>query len=821
MKLLNKKIVTLSSVLFGSLLLTACPSGGGSDAPEGKEPNTAAEQGVATLKFSPFTGEFPLPINLLFDLNPATTDFTLNIPSTSPPAVAGNQLDGWSTLAPIVVSSTKDIDPASLAGAVRIFRVCGDPFKAGSPTGTPLGEFIPGVDFSVGVSKTNTKKIIVKPLRPFPDKYDATSVAACPAGAQGNLNKGNTFIVVMTNAIKDTDAGTVAPSDVYKLSKNPKCFYRFASDTDATCPGTTTTGATAEGVALGIANASDSSQQSSENVRRLVNGQEALAAGISGAGPAPLNPADIILSFSYSPVAIDNPDSLTVPAPTPSAKIAGPTTVKFPSTWDVVKGAAAAAGAGQSITLFETGQTVPGGTGRVLVGKVTVPYYLTPPSAANPTAPLTEAWKANKDSSFNSNSTNLTFHNPAPVKTTDLEIPILAVVPATAALDNLPIAILQHGITTNRVAVAAIAEALAGQGIASISIDLPLHGIPPGDSFDFLRSDDPALAPLGLPGERTFDVDYVSNTTGAPGPDSNADASGTHFINLADLVVSRDNLRQAVSDLLTLKAGFANMTAIVPAGPGAGTQTVSFDASNVMFFGHSLGGIVGGTFLAQATGIKAASLAMPGAGIAKLLDASAGFGPRITAGLGANGVNEGTDDFESFLYFAQAAVDVTDPINHAANITVPTHVIEVVGGGTATSTGPAVVSITVPSDLVVPNDALNPQPGVEIIPEVGVGGTEALIAALGITTIEKRTAGSCNTRPAVPAPLAVQFDTGTHSTVAKPTDTISGLDFDFSGEFNEMLTEIGGFFKSVSLGGPANVPIDAGAACVPPSAPAG
>jgi|GEM_PF-187741 len=806
------QIRTVMAALLGSAILSACPSGGGSSAPAGTEPDSPEQSSQATLKFSPFTGEFPLPTNLLFDLDPSTTDFTLDIPSDSPPALAGNQLDGWSTLAPITIDATKAIDPATLAGAVRLFRVCGDPFRFGSPTGVPLGEFIPGVDFSIGIAAANPNKIIVKPLRPFPDKYDATSVAACPAGAQGNLNKGNTYVVVVTNAIKDTDGEDVSASGVYELSKGTECFYRFPTDGATDCPGTDENdpvGITPAGIEAGLGTASDASQQSSENVRRLVNGQEGLAAFIASQGTAPLNPADIILSFSYSPVSIDNPDSLTIPSE------GGP--VKFPSTWDVVKTAAASAGAGQNITLFETGQTVPGGSGRILVGKVQVPYYLEAPSGSNPTAPLTEAWKADEASSLNGNSSNLTFNNPTPVKTADIDIPILAVVPELAnPTSNLPVAILQHGITANRVAVAAVAEALSKAGIASIAIDLPLHGIPPGDDFDFLRADDPNLVPLGLPGERIFDVDYVNNTTGAAGPDGNVDASGTHFINLADLVVSRDNLRQAVSDLLTVKAALPNMVAVNPAvQPPA--PTVSFDATKVFYFGHSLGGIVGGTFLAQAPDVLAGSLAMPGGGIAKLLDASAAFGPRITAGLAAAGVNEGTDDFESFLYFAQAAVDVGDPINHASNVSVPVHLIEVVGGGIATSTGPAVVSIPVPSDLVVPNDAFDPQAGIETIPELGVGGTDPLITALGISTIEQRIAGNCNTRPAVAAPVAVQFDTGTHSTVAKPTDTIptpgGNLDFDFSAEFDEMLTQIAGFFGRVAAGAGNTVPVDAGAAC--------
>lgn len=809
MKALSKKFALVGTIVSASFLLAGCPSESDTT-PAGKEPVTGgASAADASMKFSPFTGEFPLPINLLFDLSPTTTDFTLNIPSTSPPAVAGNQLDGWSTIAPFTAQATEALDPATVSapGAVRVFRVCGDPFRFGAPTGTPLGELTPGVDFSVSVANADDSTIVVKPLKPLADKYDDISVATCPAGAQGNLNKGNTYIVVVTNTVKATDGGDVGTSSVYELSTNPLCFYKFEGDSDSDCPGSdasTPVGLTAAGEEAGIGTASDASQQSSENVRRLVNGQEALAIGISAfaasmGSPLPALDGDsIVLSYSFSPVAIDNPDALTVTTAMGN--------VKFPDTWDWVKGAATQAGAGQTLTLFETGQTVPGGTGRVLVGSLTVPYYLTVPSAGNPTAPLTESWKADSASSLNQNSDNLTFHNSQPLVTQQIDIPVLAVLPqAASSMDNLPVAILQHGITTNRVAVAAIAEALSRAGIASVSIDLPLHGITTDSDFAFLRSDSDGLAPLSLPGERTFDVDYVNNESGAAGPDGNADASGTHFINLANLVVSRDNLRQAVSDLLTLQAALANLEAVDPTNMEAG-PTAGFDSSKQFFFGHSLGGIVGTTFLAQTGDIDAASLAKAGGGIAKLLDTSAGFGPRITAGLGAEGVSEGTSDFESFLYFAQAAVDVADPLNQASKVTAPIHAIQIEGGGNATSTGPAVVTISVPSDLVVPRDAFNPVANIEVTPEPGLGGTVPLNTALNLTE-EKRNADTCNFRPAN-APVVVQFDTGTHSTVALAEDTISGLNFDFSAEQTEMLNQIASFFGGVALGGPAVVPID-------------
>lgn len=812
MNTLRYKIATLGSVLAGSLLLAGCPSESDTT-PAGREPDTGSSLDEATMKFSPFTGEFPLPINLLFDLNPDTTDFTLNIPGDSPPVVAGNQLDGWSTIAPFTAAATEALDATTVMtpGAVRVFRVCGDPFRFGAPTGTALGELVPGEDFTVGLSAADSATIIVKPLKPLADKYDDTSLAACPDGTRGNLNKGNTYIVAVTNTVKAADGGDVGTSSVYELSTNPLCFYKFSGDSSTDCPGTdgnTPDGITQAGIDAGLDTASVSSLESTENVRRLVNGQEALAIGIStaaAAGGSPLPALDgdsIVLTYSFSPVAIDNPDTLLVPG-------RGEGLTKLLDTWDIVKGLAAAAGAGQTLILNETGQSVPGGSGRVLVGKLTVPYYLTAPSQANPTAPLTETWKANMGTSPNGNSTNLTFLNPQPVKTADVEIPVLAVLPELAApTDNLPIAILQHGITTNRVSVAAIAEALSRAGIASVAIDLPLHGIPPGDAFAFLRSDDAALAPLGLPGERTFDVDYL-DANGAAGPDGTADPSGSHFINLANLVVSRDNLRQAVSDLLTLEGALSGLTAI---NPQTQNTTAGFDSDRVFFFGHSLGAIVGTTFLAQTDNIDAATLAKGGGGIAKLLDASAGFGPRITAGLAAAGVSEGTSSFESFLYFAQAAVDVGDPLNHAPNVTAPVHVLEVTGGGMATSTGPSVVTITVPSDLVVPNDASDPQAGIEIIPETGLGGTDPLNTALGLdNAIEQRETDNCNFRVAT-APVAVQFDTGTHGTVATGLDTLPSpggdLDFNFLAEHQEMLNQIASFFGGVAMGGAGVIPID-------------
>ena len=161
-------------------------------------------------------------------------------------------------------------------------------------------------------------------------------------------------------------------------------------------------------------------------------------------------------------------------------------------------------------------------------------------------------------------------------------------------------------------------------------------------------------------GERTFDLDLV-NAAGAPGPDTVTDPSGTHFINLTNLLNSRDNVRQAVSDL------FALVDAINEGAVTDGTNVL--DSSRIHFLGHSLGAIVVTPFIALELDVKASALINGGASIAKILDGSASRGPQIAAGLGAVGIVKGTATFESFLGAAQTVLDSGDPVNYSLNAT--------------------------------------------------------------------------------------------------------------------------------------------------------
>jgi pimeloyl-ACP methyl ester carboxylesterase len=374
----------------------------------------------------------------------------------------------------------------------------------------------------------------------------------------------------------------------------------------------------------------------------------------------------------------------------------------------------------------------------VYVGSLAVPYYLSEPSATDPTAPITKHWTG-------VDGTPLTWFNPEPVATATETIPLLMTVPNaevvagdTPPAGGWPVVIFQHGITVNRASMLAIADSLADAGFAVVAIDLPLHGVT-----------DPTN-PLYTAFERTFDMDLVNNATGAVGPDGLIDPSGQHFINMQYLLTSRDNLRQAVSDLLTLRDSLGGIT------------SPSLNVDQVNFVGHSLGGIVGGVYLALDDSVVAGSLAMPGGGIARLLEGSATFGPEIQDALAANGLVPGTSDYNSFFVVAQTALDAGDPINFAttAALNHPIHMIEVVGGGG-----------NLP-DQVVPNTVTG----------APLSGTEPLARMMGLASITTTTSGVDG---------IVRFSAGDHSSLlsieASPSATV------------EMQSEVAGFMATGGL----------------------
>jgi len=339
-------------------------------------------------------------------------------------------------------------------------------------------------------------------------------------------------------------------------------------------------------------------------------------------------------------------------------------------------------------------------------GSMPVPYYLAVPSEENPFAPISSFFN-NASGSF------LTPFDPVPVSTGDVTIPVLMTVPKGTPPENgWPIAIFQHGITRSRTDMLALADAMATANFAMIAIDIPVHGITANDDENVQVFRQPDF-------ERHFGLDFSDNATGALGsPDGIVDGSGTHFYNLTNLVNTRDNLRQAIADLFTLSASLGSLENI--------------DASQKVFIGHSLGGIIGTSFLAFDDSVRSATLSAPGGGLSRLLAASPAFGPAIAAGLAGAGVDVNGPTGNQFLNAAQTLVDSGDPINHAAAAAANTLIHLTQANG----------------DTVVVNNLA----GFPLV------GTEALARNMGLSSVTETTQGSG----------FVQFEPAYHSSILSP-----------------------------------------------------
>ncbi len=271
--------------------------------------------------------------------------------------------------------------------------------------------------------------------------------------------------------------------------------------------------------------------------------------------------------------------------------------------------------------------------GSVVVGTARLPYYLDTQTAANPLGPIRGTFTIADPA------------NPLPTLKSTQAVPYLLSVPAGAG--PWPVVIFQHGFTVDKSAMFGVANTLAQFGFATIGIDAVLHG------------------------DRTFGIDYVNNTTGAPGPDGVADTSGKHYLNLGSLLTSRDNIRQSVADLIHLTRLLEIQTLDVvnntTGAPGA-DLIPDLTPTGFKYVGHSNGGILGTVFMAVEPAVTRAALVNAGGDYASILQASGAFSPVVNAGLAAADpeVIPGSPKYNSFFFAAQTAVDDGDPLNYAA-----------------------------------------------------------------------------------------------------------------------------------------------------------
>ncbi|MGR5453072.1 VolA/Pla-1 family phospholipase [Vibrio alfacsensis] len=349
----------------------------------------------------------------------------------------------------------------------------------------------------------------------------------------------------------------------------------------------------------------------------------------------------------------------------------------------------------------------------------------------------------------------ITRYSPVPVVKSLEDVEFLLFTPETGTPTD--VVIYQHGITSAKENAYSFAFNMVKAGVAVIAIDLPIHGT---RSLDEQRS-------------------------------ANADVLA--YLNLSNLAVARDNLRQSVLDVLGLRA---SLVVSAQAGLLASTPLQAFNpmaGSKVKMLGHSLGGIVGTSAVAAANNtlgsptadalytFSGASIQNAGGQIGNLLLGSSNFGPQIKhnlayvasadyasyadascAELSDKACYEAfeqmaTEDqlralhsgFSSFIYAAQTTLDTVDPFTNASDLM-----------STGSLSTPFFMT-EVDGDDTVPNNVAN----------APFAGTEPLAAKLGLTTVNRS-----NTAVS-PSASFVQFNaTATHSTFASPAGALADFD---------------------------------------------
>ncbi|MCH1930712.1 lipase [Shewanella sp. A25] len=809
------KRLILCVAIASALGLTGC----GEDSYNDIKDNTESLTPLSTMVFDPANAKVPLPNDLLFS---GTNDGTLTIPGESSgnyadPQIALGGLDGWSTTSPISIgvnlATKRDGTPLTLMaasvaqpGAVRVFEATvGGPLSSDAEcTAKPSvsackvgAELQYGVDF---VSMASGNSVVIIPLKP--------------------LKAGQSYVYATTNLIQDSEGRSIAPSSTYKSVSMD--IDTLPLETPDQLMLQTLINSYVKGIASAhnvdtstITYSGLFTTQSVANVyetTKLLMAQGApyapsfaqapMAAGITVAQAAGLTAAD---GAAY--VVSNLADVYT-------AKI------KLP-IYGECSSVSCLSSAGEPLI---NGRWMAQGDSPVSVllalqaGTLSQANFATQAVAngiANPSDALTNpALMAGKtwlldDGTAADKTKHLTKFNPIPAIKGYETVSVLISVPNatklaafyqqqgltfTAPTNGWPTTIALHGLGGGKEMSLAYAGSYAAMGVATIAIDMPLHG---ERSFD-------------ANGDGVYEVSASDPSYGSVigKPDAFTNGNPLVFVNIGSTLSVRDNFRQATMDHLALRLA---LTGYAQALAQASAPQL-FDVTKISAQGLSLGAIVGTDFATYAStgmtnpmtgealpnpyAINAVSLAAPAGGLAGAFAGSATFGPVLFSSVSASssfqdmvdaantaGYEAGSPEYAAlvetvyaqfiptFAFAVQTAIDSADPINHAAMLKatgLPVHLIEVAGDGNGNL-----------PDQVLPNSVAN----------FPLSGTEPLIASLGLPCVDATTKGSG----------VVRFSKGHHSSIVDPSEN-AATDGMAASATVEMQTEVATYALTAGKG---------------------
>jgi len=652
---MNKRLLLLLLASIFSTHIFADP------VPPATNKDGSPVSGILEAAFDPSAGDpelVPFPTNLFFPTAPPI-DLTVEIPGSDPadytsPLTALSSLDGFSTTEKWITRFTQNL------GGFPATILPGDIDPASVVAGQSVRVFevtTPSYPW-LGVAG------VVRELLPNLE-YAA---ALAPGGVLAivpimPLKQLTTYMAVVTNDINDTRGNDATPSSIYGITKMRTPLV------DENGNSTTLL--------------SDADAQRLEPLRQATMSMELSAAS------AGVNPADIVLSWTVRTQSITPTLKLMRSIAQPAPTIIAPTGMNT---------------------------TAVGGFGLadIYMGVITLPYYLGAPSMENPTAPLTDFWKAEPGAYIppfdqipflDPTSTNITVANPFPAPTGMQTVPLLITAPNansgfTKPEGGWPVVIFGHGLTRNRTDMLAIADAVAQTGRVVVAMDGVLHGVVPDV--------DPQLAPFyientpfaPIANERTFDADYWNAAEGTLGQDGLGDQSGLWAVNPANLQATRDNARQTAVDYSVLALSLQSMDL-------DGDTNPDLNAFDVSFACQSAGCFLTIPFASVEPIVSRLYINVTGGGIFRSLNAGY-FGPNFLQPFleSLAGLEPGTAEYEQYLLAAQTVVDSADSINWGAEAAARMPVIH----------------NQVMQDDTVPN----------VVPGAPLAGSEALNRVMGL-----------------------------------------------------------------------------------------
>lgn len=327
---------------------------------------------------------------------------------------------------------------------------------------------------------------------------------------------------------------------------------------------------------------------------------------------------------------------------------------------------------------------------------------------------------------------------------TSNRLPYLMFVPSSAQPANgYPVVIVQHGFSRQKEDIVAIASTLCSAGFVVVGIDVYQHG-----------------ARQATEGGNSNKLDTVLGGQGLLDP----------FLNPSFVYRTADKMRQTTCDQFSLVRALGS--AAIEFDPN--DNTLNIDATNINYFGQSLGGILGTILTAVEPNIVRAVLNVPGAPFAVIAQQSAEISPGLDGLILATGnaillngsvvpLSRNSGIRDTFNIFVASAIGSTDPGTFARRLLSPQNATLPMLNNLRGAAPPSVLFQFVLNDTVVPNKTSSYlAKGVE-----AGSATFAEIATAG--TVIPDPANPTNTLT-VNAPL--QFSTGVRVSgmVAGPTN---------------------------------------------------